>query len=152
MSNEPGPMGQPTNFVPQHIACYRHMEPFRSQWPKGWPMFFTKVWTALLQNPEFRDQCRDTIEHCKQLLETKNPMCCWLPPDQLLSIYQEVNAYYVKVDRKPLWEDGQCVRCGNVRAGSPYQAPKLRTPKGIKKTTPDHKHICLQCFCARLKS
>jgi len=142
------PLKEPIRFLPHHVSCHRHMEPFRKYWPNGYPVFFTKLWDAILNDPDFREECEDTIESATKLLLTK-PMCCRLPADRLLYVYQQVGEAVMANTRQQLWKEQRCVFCKEKRLGTPVAPQKIVDPRSstVRLKGRYHRHICFQCLC-----
>lgn len=111
----------------RHVVCPRHMEPFRAEWPLGWPTFAMSVSQAALDSPALQGGLsnprfwtmsdlwwedlprRAGPAQVRQLLEDR-PACEWLEAETLMRAYLASGIGKV----------GLCRVCGIVRAGTRY--------------------------------
>lgn len=121
---------------PKMIACPLHMSPFRRFWPTGWLAFATKTLDAVMCDEAFQKEAGSDLAAAHELLKVK-PLCCRLPKDALLKIYEDV---YQAVK---LWTVKTCDNCRQSGLGGPNMSTNYW---GRRKY---HRHICLQCIVYR---
>jgi hypothetical protein len=89
------------------VLCATHGEPFRLQWPNGYPTFCIEALQRLLAVDEFAAECGGQIEAINELLSAK-PVCCRLPAGALVSLYEML----------PFVVEDMCVLCGQAGKGT----------------------------------
>jgi len=119
----------------ERIACPRHGEPFRANWPKGWAMFSLPLVQEILESEEVHEEIAKLEGHegdpdhklnprtVEQVLDIR-PACCRVSPERLLKAYHESNVGTIK----------RCKVCGKKRSGTSY-----------KTSLAELSHVCFEC-------
>jgi len=116
------------NLTFERTLCARHGEPFRAQWPKGFPIFVVKAFQAVASKPEIGEAVEGDITRIEELLDER-PMCDRLTRDELLTLYGDAAIGRMDV----------CVNCRRMALGTPYST----SGPGGRVTAADH--ICFEC-------
>lgn len=139
-------------LAPVDVICTRHGEPFRAQWPAGYPGFVAIGLQALLSDPAFATRVKvivadpefsditDEIESIRFLLSQK-PLCCSLGPEALLGVYKEL------ASKMQLWEARHCTACGRHSPGCRFR--QVQTPLVSRYGAPvitRQVHLCFHCI------
>lgn len=129
----------------RHIACSRHGEPFRANWPEGWSIFALAVSSRALGSPALQTGLQDprfwrsidmvwedlpqrkTPSQVRQMLETR-PACEWVSPEQVLEAYRASGIGVVRL----------CQVCRLFRDGTPYSVTEHGQVRRIH-------HVCFRC-------
>jgi hypothetical protein len=70
--------------------CARHLEPFRAEWPRGAAVAMVKLLQAAAAMPAVIDAAHGQATGLPAALERFAPLCCFVPHEQLLEIYRDV--------------------------------------------------------------
>lgn len=145
-------MPESLDLSPTRVMCARHGEPFRPEWPIGYPQFVAMSAQALMGDKGFVSHVTralgttpgdnpETIAACHVLLD-EAPVCCRLPRDILFEVYRQVQKSV------SVWKVTTCSLCGKSRAGAEYRrtVPGIRADRknGGPLTVP-WPHVCLRC-------
>jgi hypothetical protein len=131
---------------PIRTICGRHGEPFKPLWPAGYGVFSLKLVDFLLNHYEpFIDEARRWAEErgvpvlptAVETLLRQKPMCCRVPPDDLITIYREVQK------EAGVWEHARCALCRHSDYGCQYRRAPL-DPRQTQSLAP-WPHVCLPC-------
>lgn len=132
----------------RHVACSRHGEPFRAEWPRGWPEFALAVSTRALGSPALQAGLespaywwmtellwedlprRRTPEQIREVLAGR-PACEWLSREQLFECYRESGIGVI----------GLCQLCRIFRIGTPYHVREHGQARRIA-------HVCFHDLVA----
>lgn len=126
-------MAEPAAREPQilltleRLLCARHGEPFRAQWPKGFPIFTVKAFQVVASKPEIAAAVEGDVRGIERLLDEK-PACCRLTSDEMLALYGDAGIGVVAT----------CQNCRRFALGTPYSRSM---PGGVEKDD----HICFEC-------
>lgn len=128
----------------RHIACSRHGEPFRANWPLGWESFATDISTRALGTPALQAGLQATTWRAIDLiwedlprrrhpdevrdLLARRPACEWVTGPELLAAYIASGIGVVRL----------CQVCRLLRPGAPFG---LREGQGIRVIS----HACFRC-------
>lgn len=111
------------------VVCYRHGEPFRENWPRGFPSFSVKLLEIALKDDAMIQELGGDLgkvrEACKRL-----PLCERVPPSVLLHLYHEVE----------IGKRARCVHCREIREGTPYNVTNRETGQIEQQG-----HLCFYC-------
>lgn len=127
----------------ERLFCARHGEPFRYEWPKGFPTAMMMLVQAVMELEETQKDGReiagvpDGVDLDILILEKvldKKPACCRLPPKQMLQIYLDIHK------QAGLGKVSRCQVCKLQKLGTPY-----RTRHESKK------HVCFSCVLFAMK-
>jgi len=125
----------------ERILCPRHGEPFRAEWPRGYPLFAVKAIQRALEDPALqtrvnapdRTQSPENSAIFSRNVEAaldEKPACCRMKLEQLLELYRETGLGVV----------AECSICGEPGEGTRYQAAILSEENRI-----DEWHACFRC-------
>jgi len=133
--------GRPTDDGPSQIelshdrvACARHNEPFRDDWPNGYGVFATELATEVLNDEEFIEAVDGEVEQIEAALDEK-PLCERVSKTTLIYIYTKTEIG--SLDR--------CAMCREVRLGTPYT---MRISPSDTRRVP---HLCFTCIVYNLR-
>lgn len=112
------------------VLCNRHGEPFRVNWPKGYPSFMLKAWDIVVAQKAFGEEVGEKLEPVvvSQVLK-KRPLCCRLKPDELRRLYIDIN----------LGKVAHCETCHKRRIGTMC---RINSHGGLG-------HVCFECVVYR---
>jgi hypothetical protein len=116
------------------IVCARHGEPFRADWPTGFPTFSLALFEELTKDQQFADVVGKHTNLIHEALDHQ-PMCERLPK---LTLY---GAYL----KSGLGTEDLCEGCGKRGLGTEY-----RTKTG-PSTTHTYRHLCFNCVVYQLR-
>lgn len=116
----------PIDLKQKHVFCAVHGEPFRDKWPTGYFIAMNVLLAWTLESPDFQQASNYSVANIVSTLEVTKPMCCWVPNDKLLELYQEPN---LGIARKSF-----CSKCGMVRLGT-----------RAKLSGEHYPHLCFEC-------
>ena len=116
------------NLTFERMLCARHGEPFRAQWPKGYPIFMVHAFQAVASKPEVAAAVEGDITGLERLLDEK-PACERLTRDELLALYGDAGIGKV----------AECVNCKRAALGTPYST------SGPAGRVTAAQHICFEC-------
>jgi hypothetical protein len=74
----PLPEEQGPTFEPTIHWCARHLEPFRAEWPVGWPLAMMGLFQESVRNLEIIDAAGGQTEMLDRVLREFSPLCCFL--------------------------------------------------------------------------
>ena len=111
------------------VVCPRHGEPFRDEWPNGFPTFSMLLFEDLSKNETFLE----VVGHDTKLISAafdRQPLCERVSKPTLMGAYLASG----------IGKEAKCSNCGEINYGTPY------------RTTGQHfKHLCFECIVYRLE-
>lgn len=130
---------QPTlMFTFERVLCPKHGEPFRKDWPSGYPVFLVKGWELVVG--ELGEMPKDLPTNQQigwiELQLSEEPICCRLGPERYLSVATD--------SRK--WHKAVCKHCKSFGPGSAF---RLSDDQG--RTVRELSHVCLSCVAFRAR-
>lgn len=117
------------------VACPRHSEPFREEWPKGWTTFALTLLQAGLATETLMDEAEQNAAMIDGALE-RLPLCERVAPAVLMQAYIDCG----------LGRESRCKNCGNVAQGV---VMRLLEPGNVEPSYVDH--VCFECIAIRLR-
>src|SRR4051812_33496364 len=118
------------DLVMESVVCGLHGEPFRAEWPKGYPTFAIRAFQIVAESGAFLNVSEFKIARMTKTM----PLCCrikTLDPAKLVELY--VEALGDKAD--------VCSRCAEVKPGAPYKYNDPRGTGGVLTL----RHLCFDC-------
>ena len=113
------------------VCCPVHGEPFRAEYPKGYPTFMIKSFQEVTVVPGLWDECKrltgkeePTAKDLEAVFDVK-PICCRLPVAKLVEVYEDCGIGKV----------ARCDVCRVKRKGTPITASNV-----------SYKHCCFMCI------
>ena len=118
-----------------HFLCAMHGEPFRKQWPFGYPTLATIGLEIILEKEEVQKKCKGDPAKLPRVLKRK-PVCCRLSKSELFGLYLQSG----------IGKYAPCPVCEKVNKGEQYI---MRYPTGKVMHFP---HVCFECVITKVKS
>jgi len=130
------------NMTFDRMLCLRHGEPFKAEWPSGYPSFICVGFKKYTDSGGMGKLPEDKVERARamEVHFDLSPLCCRLGPDRLFDVYMEIQR-----DFNGPWKKKLCLKCGRLQYGGPYRSSRTEHGGGIVLT----KHVCLSCVCFR---
>jgi hypothetical protein len=77
--------------APQNLFCPRHLEPFRAEWPRGYPGMLLVLFQHAVRDREILRACgwdpgrgvQAEVARMGAAIREFGPICCRLDPDEL---------------------------------------------------------------------
>lgn len=138
MANRPPDDKPALVFELRNVVCSLHGEMFRKDWPRGYAVFSALAIDVIFKHTKFLEACRGDVTNAQKLLN-QIPICCRLPKDQLLRLYEVVST---ELD---MWRPGICDICHDVARGGQM----MRHVGAMQSDTIPH--VCLRCLVYRIQ-
>lgn len=124
------------DFTFERVFCSRHGEPFRANWPSGYPTFMLAAWekTKLMEQAPPDLPLQEAMDWAKARLD-EQPLCCRFTREELLKLYLGA--------RK--WKRRICGNCRQLRDGTRFQVT------GADGQARQLRHVCLWCVVYQLR-
>lgn len=63
------------------VFCPRHLEPFRANWPKGYPLAMMWLFQYAASMPAIQDAADRDANKLTAAVREFSPVCCFVPDD-----------------------------------------------------------------------
>lgn len=116
----------------KHLACARHAEPFRAEYPSGFVVFTMGLMKEAFANEEVQRLARSMDDGWEERLLAAladKPACEWTEPDVLKRLYRTARSD---------WSFGVCENCRLAKKGAPFETRWA----GIQQKK---SHVCFDC-------
>lgn len=121
----------------QAVVCPVHGEPFRAQWPLGYPGFSIEIFKAAAATDELFEAAGGDAHRLNAAIAEFGPCC------RLVTAEDRLRAYKAACDMSPSFKQhGICVICRKWKPGTAYSATQ---PAGAVLT----RHVCFECVARR---
>jgi hypothetical protein len=117
------------------VVCGVHAEPFRYEWPKGYPTFAIRAFQIVADSGAFVNLSEFKIAR----ITKTTPLCCRIKAmdlTKLVELYEECLP----------GKTAMCSRCAQVKLGAPFKYNDPRTGYGELTLT----HLCFECVAHRM--
>lgn len=133
----------------EHVWCPLHGEPFRADYPAGFPVATVQLLQAALELDDLIADAAESspgseaprVEAALPALERKRA-CCRVTPETLLDVYRGA---------RDDWPLELCDLCGDEAHGAPY-VRDVSAEQGVAGATETFAHVCFACVVGRLRT
>jgi hypothetical protein len=121
------------------VVCRMHGEPFRANWPAGYPIAVVRLFQAATESStELHEATGGDAHRLNAVIAEFGPLCRLVSAEQRLEIYRDA----ARTPGTAFGANGLCAACGKWKLGSPFGG---KQPRGPVVTA----HICFECVARR---